>query len=236
MKFQLLVSVLAIGTAIANCNVAASQTPESEEKRWGIDYLGYITKEAIDKYPEMLDGSYQRTKYAETIDNPIMSELMEIVLNTDVEKLLGIKDWALQYLCISAYDFAPNRKIYSVNPTTIASSLPKKIGPLIDGYKEIYIESYDQNSMGFPYVFAFGNQILFTDQWFDDLMIPTDRFFNFVIQKGPKLFGIPTIWRFVLQNGKIIESSVSYDQWEDRHIKTYNFQTKELTEIQLRME
>lgn len=234
-RLYFLLSIFLIATALASGPSVLCQTLEPEE-RWGIDYPGYITKEAIDEYPKLLDGCYRRTKYAETVNNPVLSEMIEIVLNTDVEKLLGIKNWSLQYLRISAYDFAPTRKIYSVNPVTISSSLPERIGSLNEGYKEIYIESYDQNSKGFPYVFAYGNQILFTNQWFDGLMQSTDLFFNFVILDGPKLFGIPTIWRFVLQDGEIIESSVSYDQWEDRHIKTYNFQTKELTEIQLSME
>lgn len=230
-----LLSFFIIATAVASGTSTLCQTPEPEE-RWGIDYPGYITKEAIDEYPELLNGWFQRTKYAETVDNPAMSEMMEIVSNTDVEKLLGIKGWSLQYLRIGAYDFAPHREIHSVNPIHISSSLPEKIGPLNKGYKEIYIESYDQNSTGFSYVFAYGNQILFTNQWFEGLMQPTDLFFNFVILDGPKLFGMPTIWRFALQDGEIVESSVSYYQWEDRHIKTYNFQTKELTEIQLSME
>lgn len=215
--------------ALLTTNVSASEkAPQTSAGEAGVDYPISLCEKTYEQYPKEFSGFYERMRYMKVEDNDLMTRIISIVDSCDVNKIFNISDFSIGFLCLYAYDYPSEerKKIFIPRYT----ERPHETIDINSDYLEIYVESTELIDINTKYCFACGKHIIFSDQWIHGLFRNMNNYIKTILSW---LILLPktAVWRFVVQDGVITESSVCLSEFFDSYTPIFHFETGVMEKI-----
>ena len=191
-----------------NIPVFAIQNKESkQEAENGKDYPTWIDNETVVEYPDEFFGAYERMRFMHTTDNVLLDRIISTVNTTDYKSILGIKKDFVNFLHIYVLNEPFPDNPYINTPQLESNLLKHTIDIANAKYLEFYVVGGEKIDICSKYCFVYQSWLMFSEQWIDGLFENINAYLKLILG-GLQIGEEHIVWRFVVENGEIKDSSV----------------------------
>lgn len=196
----------------------------------GEDYPFNLNLQTLQENPKEFVGFYERMRYMDVKENPLLSQMLSIVNESDINKIFGIEGFSIGFLHLYGHYFPAEEQKEVVRRRYPSGYVSDVFDIDSGGYMEIYIESSELIEMLSQYCFAYGNRLFFSRQWFKGLYLDMNNYIKTLLG-GLQIELKTVIWRFKIQDGNIIESCVYLNEFYKAYTPVYYFERDVLERI-----